>query len=467
MKRRLRFIIIGFSLSFAIVAALSFYSLKQFSTYSDYSNQIDHTNRIITDLYTIESSVKDIDIMERGYMLTKDSSFITDVYKLIPATFPAIDNLKTLTTDNPTQQQTLTLLKSAYLLRAANFKDNLQYLNTISSDTNRISKYFYEGRKLKNECLGYIRKMMDTENALLQNRFKNKEYYQRITDNTLKYLITIFGIITIILFIFMITELMKRKQSQDELQLKLVDLKRSHAELEQIAFAASHDLQEPLRKVRILTDRLAWIKKGEENSESLDITRRINHSVGRMQDLIDDVVNLVELIKEESPKEVVDLNIVLTNVLAELNDKIRGKNTIIHRGVLPSEVSGYPRQFHLLFRELLENALKFSRPDVQPTVSILSDKVNGVELAHQNKELAEKSFYRITISDNGIGFDNKFIEKMFQIFQRLHNKDSDYEGKGMGLAICQRVVVNHEGYITAHGHTSVGATFKLFFPVEM
>lgn len=464
MKKRLRFIVIGFSLSFAIVAALSFYSLRQFSIYSDYSNQIDHTNRIITDLYTIESAVKDIDVMERGYMLTKDTSYIYNVYKLIPATFPAIDNVKTLTEDNINQQHTLTLLKSAYMLRAANFKDNLQYINSIASDSNRISKYFYQGKKLKDECLSYIHKMIDAENESLHERFKNKRHYQQITDNTLKYLISIFGIITIILFIFMITELMKRKQSQDELQLKLIDLKRSHAELEQIAFAASHDLQEPLRKVRILTDRLQWIKKGENDTESLDITNRINQAVIRMQDLIDDVVNLVELIKEESPKEEVDLNIVVNSVLAGLQDKIDEKNAIVHRGILP-QLIGYPRQFHLLFTELIDNSLKFSRPGTPPTISILSDKVNGVELAHINKELIEKNFYRITISDNGIGFDNKFITKMFQIFQRLHNNDSHYEGKGMGLAICQRVVVNHEGYITAHGHTSVGATFKLFFPV--
>ncbi len=466
MKRRLRFIIIGFSLSFAIVAALSFYSLKQFSIYAAYSNQIDYTNRIITDLYTIESSIKDIDVMERGYMLTKDTSYIIDIYTLIPNTFPSIDNLKRLTADNPEQQKTLTLLKSAYLLRAANFKDNLQYISSWHSDSNRISNYFYEGKKLKNECLGYIHKMIDAENTSLHERFKNKQHYQKITDNTLKYLITIFGIITIVLFIFMITELMKRKHSQDELQLKLIDLKRSHAELEQIAFAASHDLQEPLRKVRILTDRLEWIKKGEGYTESTDITRRINQSVKRMQDLIDDVVNLVELIKEESPKENVDLNIIVTHVLAELDTNITEKKAIVHRAVLP-ELVGYPRQLHLLFSELLENALKFSRPDIQPTISILSDIVNGIELAHINKDLAEKNFYRITVSDNGIGFDNKFITKMFQIFQRLHNNDSGYAGKGMGLAICQRVVVNHEGYITAHGHTSVGATFKLFFPVEV
>jgi signal transduction histidine kinase len=464
MKRRLRVIIIGFSLSFAIVAALSFYSLKQFSAFSDYSNQIDRTNKIITELYTLESDIKEIDVKERGYMLTKDSTFLTDILEHLPEAYPAIEHLKMLTTGNVEQHRNLTLLKTAFLLRVANFKSNLEHLSTLSADSTNLSQYFYTGIKLKRECLTYIKKMTDTENASLQQRFKEKEYYKQITDSTLKYLITIFGIITIILFIFMMTELVKRKKADDELQLKLIDLKRSHAELEQIAFAASHDLQEPLRKVRILTDRLQWIKKGENDMESIDITQRINQSVMRMQDLIDDVVNLVELIKEESPKEETDLNTIINSSITELDDKIVAKNAIIHRGVLPDLV-GYPRQLQLLFSELIDNALKFSRPGTQPIISIQSDKINGVELVHINKDLAEKNFYRISISDNGIGFDNKFISKMFQIFQRLHNNDSGYDGKGMGLAICQRVMVNHEGYITAHGHISVGATFKLFFPV--
>jgi light-regulated signal transduction histidine kinase (bacteriophytochrome) len=183
-----------------------------------------------------------------------------------------------------------------------------------------------------------------------------------------------------------------------------------------------------------------------------------------MQHLIDDMVNLTSLINEDAEKEPVDLNSTLKNVQTELNEKIKASAAVVHIEVMP-EINGYPRQFHILFKSLLDNALKFKREDRPPVIAVRSDRVTGDELVYINKELTNKNFYRITISDNGIGFDNKFISKMFKIFQRLHAEDSEYEGKGIGLAICQRIVVNHEGYIIAHGHPETGATFKLFFPI--
>ena len=123
-------------------------------------------------------------------------------------------------------------------------------------------------------------------------------------------------------------------------------------------------------------------------------------------------------------------------------------------------------QMEMIFTNLLDNALKFTREGVNPVITITCDKINGHELSDINPNLLHRKFYRITCSDNGIGFDNKFINKIFRIFQRLHTQQSDYEGKGIGLAICQRIMANHEGYMIAHGELNMGAQFKLFFPVE-
>ncbi len=123
-------------------------------------------------------------------------------------------------------------------------------------------------------------------------------------------------------------------------------------------------------------------------------------------------------------------------------------------------------QLKILFKALLDNSLKFTRDGVKPVITISCDTINGHELSDINPNLLQKKFYRITCSDNGIGFDNQFMTKIFRIFQRLHAPESDYEGKGIGLAICQRIMANHEGYIIAHGEPGMGAKFKLFFPVE-
>jgi signal transduction histidine kinase len=444
------------------MAALSIYSLKQFGALRDYSNQVDHTNRVITQLYRLESLLKELDIKERGYMLTHDSTYVQELMQASRHIQPTIDNVKVLTKDNEVQAKTFVLLRSSIALRLSDIKDNLRYADT--SKNPGISPYYFQGRERKLESISFIGQMLKREDKMLREKFESKRYYQQIASNTLIYLLVVFGLVTQALFLLMIKELRIRLSAQEELQTKLVDLKRSHAELEQIAFAASHDLQEPLRKIRIFSNRLLMLKDAE-NPEIKDTVDRISASAGRMQELIDDMVNLTSLIKEEGEKEPVDLNATLKNVLTELDEGIKEQNAVIHREVLP-ELRGYPRQFYILFKSLLDNSLKFTRDDVQPVIAVRADKVAGDELTHISKDLASKLFYRITISDNGIGFDNQFISKMFQIFQRLHTQQSEFEGKGIGLAICQRIMVNHEGYIVANGHPDVGATFKLFFPVQ-
>jgi signal transduction histidine kinase len=464
MKRKLRLIIIAFGVSFVIMAALSMYSLQQFSSLTSYSNQVDHTNRVITQLYRLESLIKELDIKEQDYMLNRDSDYISSIYRTIGFMPPVIENVEALVKENDIQRKTLIILKSSISLRISDLKDNLNFLDTSRSFA--VSTYYHQGRDREAESIKHIGEMLTRESSILQQKFDSKKYYEQIATNTLVYLLLVFGLVTTALFLVMVKELKIRLGYQEELQIKVADLTRSHAELEQIAFAASHDLQEPLRKIRVFGNRLSLLKNEDAAAdEAKDIISRINAAAARMQELIDDMVNLTSLIKEDGEKETVDLNHTLKHVLTDMDDKIRSGNAVIHREVLP-ELTGYPRQFYILLKSLLDNSLKFTREGIEPIIAIRADKTMGDELMHIDRDLASKQFYRITVSDNGIGFDNKFISKMFRIFQRLHNQESEYEGKGIGLAICQRIMVNHKGYIIANGHPDVGATFKLFFPVE-
>lgn len=441
---------------------LSVYSVKQFDALNAYSAAVDHTNSIITDLYKIQDLIKDYDVSQRNYMLTKDSAYVAQFDTENSQARKLLDGLRQKTRDSKEQQQTLVMLNSALVLQNNIFNDNIRYTDTAKEPIK--SPFFGQARSKRDECVRYINEMMVRENSTLKQRFNSKKRYEEITSTTLITLLLIFFFVTLVLFTLMIYELRKRMDFQNELQMKLIDLKRSHSELEQIAFAASHDLQEPLRKIKIFCNRLLWINKESMNEESAKAIERISSSAERMQELIDAMANLASLIHEDGPKEHVDLNYVLKIITSELEDKIQKQNAVIYQEVMP-ELIGYPRQFHILFKALLDNALKFTRAGIAPNIAIRADLSYGEELTSINKELVGKKFHRITISDNGIGFDNKFISKMFQIFQRLHNQESRYEGKGIGLAICQRIMVNHEGYIIAHGHPDVGATFKLFFPV--
>ncbi len=464
MKKRLRLIISLFTASFLGLVALSLYSLQQFDSLTAYSNRLDHTNDLITRLYKTRDNIKEIDINERGFMLSRDSNYFYRFINTAGDLQNTMSNLKQLTAGDTEQTKNFIMLKSALALRIAFFKDNIQYLDTASSP-NTISTYYKLGMDKRNECLRRINDMLLKETNTLNATFKAKKYYEQITSNTLIYLTVILLISTMALFIILIRELRTRMAFQDELQSKLADLKRSHSELEQIAFAASHDLKEPLRKIKVFGDRLLHLQKDAHDEETNMIVERINYATDRMQDLISDMVNLTGLVREEGPKEAVDLNFVLMNVTDELEERIKQHNARIYREVMPV-LDGYPRQFHILFTSLLDNSIKFRRPDVPLQINIRADITDGEELLHINRDIEKRKYHRITISDNGIGFDNNFISKMFRIFQRLHNRESEYEGKGIGLAICQRIMVNHNGHIIAHGHPNDGATFKLFFPVK-
>lgn len=463
MKKRLRLIIILFSISFVVMAGLSFFSVDKFSSLINYSTLVDHSNKVIQELYKVEGVSKDLDRAERGYMLTHDTMYQRLLYTSIHRLNPLIDSLRLLTKDNTSEQNNLILIKSAIALRLNNIRDNMAYMDTAK--TSVISPYYYHGRESMKECMSALNTMYNEENLLLGERVENKIIYQKITSSTLRYILLFFCTITIILFILMIRELKRRVAFQDELNNKLTDLERSHSELEQIAYAASHDLQEPLRKIQVFINRLLYLKKEHIDEESKDTMMRITAAAVRMQDLIEDLVNLTSLTQQQTELQAVDLNKVLKHTLSELSEKAEQKNAIINQEVLPT-ITGYPNQLQILFKALLDNALKFTREDVQPIVSIRSDIVSGEELSDINPKLPEQKFYRITISDNGIGFDNKFTHKMFQIFQRLHNQHSEFHGKGVGLALSQRVIANHNGHILAYGHSDVGATFKLFFPIE-
>lgn len=225
--------------------------------------------------------------------------------------------------------------------------------------------------------------------------------------------------------------------------------------MEQIAFAASHDLQEPLRKIRIFSDKLVVAYKSFLNEEGKIIVEKISSSSKRMQELLNDLINYTHVTKNDEEIKHVDLNRCFHEACKELDGAIKQKSAVIKAGQLPI-VSGHHKQLYLLFYNLLDNALKFSKTDVPPVIN--------VSVSYEKSDIkASNMFIKLTFSDNGIGFGKEFSEKIFILFRRLHNSASPIPGKGIGLAICKKVMLNHNGYITAKGEEGVGASFELYF----
>lgn len=240
------------------------------------------------------------------------------------------------------------------------------------------------------------------------------------------------------------------------------ELVRSNQELEQFAFITSHDLQEPLRKVRTFTNLLA-----EKSSASLDekgkiYLNKINASSARMSELISSLLNFSRLMRDEDRIAPVDLNEVLINVMSDFELLIRQKSALIEYEDLPV-IRANPLQMNQLLYNLIINALKFTKPGDSAHVRIFWKSMPGENAALLFGLSREKDYYHITVEDNGIGFEQQYAEKIFEIFQRLNDRTA-YEGTGIGLALCKKIVNNHSGFIYAESELNRGATFHVILP---
>ncbi len=252
-----------------------------------------------------------------------------------------------------------------------------------------------------------------------------------------------------------------RTRYQAELEKKLQELNRSNSELRQFAYIASHDLQEPLRKIRTFSDKLVYRHQHEIDSEVKTVIGRIESSAKRMQELIQDMINFTSLVTKEDEKQYVDLNKTVADVLTDFIEQSKQAHAVIKWDKLP-EILGNREQLHLLFKSLFDNSFKFAKPGESPIIKITYKYIEGNN--EEDDVPKGKNYHRIIMEDKGIGFNNEFAEKIFMIFQRLHTQQSGYRGKGIGLAIAQRIMTNHNGIIMARGMINDGATFIMYFP---
>jgi PAS domain S-box-containing protein len=256
------------------------------------------------------------------------------------------------------------------------------------------------------------------------------------------------------------TQELERKVQERTAELEQSNraLQKSNDELAQFAFVASHDLQEPLRKIQTFASRI----QASENTltdRGKDYFRRMQQASMQMQQLIADVLSYSRMNAVEQHMETVALDGLLAKVQEQLSERMEAVGATIDATALPV-LKVIPYQFEQLLANILSNALKYIKSDVPPHVAITADTVQG----HVISPLAGEGIYhRIVITDNGIGFDPQYSDRIFQVFQRLHGKN-EYEGTGIGLAICKKIVDNHQGFITATGEPGRGATFTVYLP---
>lgn len=259
------------------------------------------------------------------------------------------------------------------------------------------------------------------------------------------------------------TDVTEQVKAQKLVEDRNRELETSNKELQAFNYVASHDLQEPLRKIQTFISRLIESDLQSISSNGQQYLQKIQVSTERMRSLIDDLLQFSRTNKSEKVFEKVDFNELLENSKQELAQVIETKKAIITHEKLP-ETEAIPFQIQQLFTNLINNSIKYSKETSAPEINITNTIVDAINEPQLPKNDNTK-YYKITFKDNGIGFDNEYAEKIFVLFNRLHNKD-EFTGTGIGLSICKKIVENHKGYIFADGKLNEGATFTIFIPIN-
>ena len=254
-----------------------------------------------------------------------------------------------------------------------------------------------------------------------------------------------------------------RKEAEERLRLAAEQLRRSNLELQDFASIASHDLQEPLRKIQAFGDRLKIKCSAGLGENGRDYLDRIQDAARRMQILLHDLLTLSRVTSKAQPFEPVDLHDIVHDVVSDLEVRIEQTSADVEIGALPT-IDADPAQMRQLLQNLISNALKFQRPGVKPEV-IISAKVLDNNAESLPGAMPGEEICQIMVRDNGIGFDEQYAERIFQVFQRLHSR-SEYEGTGIGLAVCRKIAGRHGGAISAKSADGQGATFIVTMPVK-
>lgn len=330
---------------------------------------------------------------------------------------------------------------------------NTMALEMMRQDSERMMNTNFLTLFPENEDLGVFQRYKEVAESgkpahftqFLDHRHYNHWYDIRVVKNEDGIVITF-------------TDVTQSKIHEQEMLAKQKELEDTNYQLEQFAYIASHDLQEPLRKVRAFGDRLSTKFSDQLGEQGLDYITRMQSASERMQVLIDDLLKYSRVSRAERDFTAVDLNAVYREVVLDLETEIERKQAQVVSDTLPV-IQADEGQMRQLFQNILSNALKYSKNEIAPKIAV---RVSEMRILQAE---VEKSFWELQFVDNGIGFDPQYREQIFVIFKRLHGR-SEFSGTGIGLAICEKIVLGHGGRIEAESTPGVGTTFKVLLPKE-
>jgi len=433
------------------------------------SKQVNRTNLVKFKLEKILSSIKDAESAQRGFLLSKDSLYLQPYFGAKEQSEQYLQELETLFRNHPEQQRNLNVLSSFIDVRFRSFNHLIEEYNRPEVRETVRNYFLLKTKESMDQISEHVNKMVNLEESLMLQREKTQARHLKLTP----FYALLFIITLLIILVFSYARIIKdlatsKKYLQQHEQLNLELRKKNTAlelynkELDSFAYIASHDLREPLRKIQIFSSVIVNEDHDRLSERSKYNMHRIQQSVKRMQKLLNDLLHYSHYTQpNERLFEPISLADVINEVEENLKELIEENNVTIIKEHLPF-ILGMPFQIRQLFENLIANSIKFKKEHEAPTISIEGtlvhrDQIKGHIPAHAS------SYYKIVYRDNGIGFDPVYSEKVFGLFQRIHTPEK-FQGTGIGLTICRKIVHNHDGFIKAYSEEDKGTRFEIYFP---
>ncbi|WPQ64442.1 ATP-binding protein [Chitinophaga sancti] len=459
----------GFFIAATVMIIASVCSYIVTKNLLDNARWMNHTIEVSKRLEVITKQVKDAEAAIRGFSITRDTAFLRpSMQERSIRIEEEYLHLRQVTSGSPQQRLHLDTLKQLLDNKYKQLAAGETKWRSFRKDTSSVQ----EGEKSMDKIDRKVQDMMKIEEQHLPEKSEMQRFYSMIwvpvifISSLIAIFIGIYSYVTLTREYRLQLHIESRLKSyQRDLQQNISLLNKSNEELEQFAYVASHDLQEPLRKISTFSDRLQMKYGSQLPTEANELLERMGAAVTRMRILISDLL-LFSRAGRITPENIVktDLNTLLQQVCSDLEESLQEKKGTIHSEVLPV-IEGNLTSLQQLIQNILTNAIKFASPERQLEINIRCQLLKGAALDIPVREnQLEDTFCRLSFEDNGIGFEPAYAERIFLLFQRLHGM-SEYSGTGIGLAICKKITDSHHGYIKAHGEAGKGASFIVILPL--
>lgn len=475
----------GRSWLLVLLALVTFFILSMATAYRSIgvmhtnSQSISNTLEVLGLIKELQTELINAETGQRGYLLTSDGQYLTPYHDAIAKTDELLAALSEASTELPVQSKRFKQVFELTQQKINQMQDTVALVHNGERQQAMARIRSDKGVNIMRTLSQLLDEMEADELMLLyKNRLEAQEDRQFILQSL--FATNILGLLlsfVIFLAVYRSTRRVSALYSQIEranndleskveertyaLQQYSDELQRSNRELEEFAFVASHDLQEPLRKIRAFGDRLLKKYSDQLGDTGADYIARMYAASERMSHLIDDLLSFSRVTTQQKPFEPVALNTVLTTVLSDLEYAIEDAGADITVAQLPT-IDADRSQIGQVFMNLLGNSLKFRRAGVAPAISVYSQPV-AEEALHPLAESPSRQWLQLVISDNGIGFETQYNDRVFNLFQRLHGR-GEYTGTGIGLALCRKIIERHGGSIVAKSEPGVGTQFIITMP---